>query len=192
MQDEILTDLAKIADLKVISRTSVMQYKTGVARNLREIAQQLGVAHLVEGSVQRAGQSRAGECAVDRCPQRRASVGANLRSRSRGCLCHPERDRQSHRRPVAGQAFTERRRMQSSNARPQTSLHSNFTVGPRDLILNTGFSAIGAQNLREGIDLLNQALARDPSFFAALVPARLRARYTLWPRASITPRPAWL
>src|SRR5438105_9312446 len=54
VQDEILTDLAKIADLKVISRSSVMQYKTGVARNLREIAQQLGVAHLVEGSVQRA------------------------------------------------------------------------------------------------------------------------------------------
>ncbi len=55
VQDEILTDLAKIADLKVISRSSVMQYKTGVQRNLREIGQQLGVAHLVEGSVQRAG-----------------------------------------------------------------------------------------------------------------------------------------
>jgi len=55
VQDEILTDLAKVADLKVISRTSVMQYKTGVARNLREIGQQLGVAHLLEGSVQRAG-----------------------------------------------------------------------------------------------------------------------------------------
>ena len=55
MQDEILTDLAKIADLKVISRTSVMQYKSGVARNLREIAQQLGVANVVEGSVQRSG-----------------------------------------------------------------------------------------------------------------------------------------
>src|SRR4029453_9064223 len=53
VQDEILTDLAKIADLKVISRTSVMQYKTGAQRNLREIGQQLGVAHLVEGSVQR-------------------------------------------------------------------------------------------------------------------------------------------
>src|SRR5437667_763519 len=55
VQDEILTDLAKIADLKVISRTSVMQYKSGLARNLREIGQQLGVAHLLEGSVQRAG-----------------------------------------------------------------------------------------------------------------------------------------
>src|SRR5207249_8944531 len=54
-QDEILTDLAKIANLKVISRTSVMQYKSGVKRNLRQIANELGVVHVVEGSVQRAG-----------------------------------------------------------------------------------------------------------------------------------------
>jgi TolB-like protein/Flp pilus assembly protein TadD/tRNA A-37 threonylcarbamoyl transferase component Bud32 len=54
VQDEILNDLAKIADLKVISRTSVMQYKTGAKRNLRQIANELGVAHVVEGSVQRA------------------------------------------------------------------------------------------------------------------------------------------
>jgi TolB-like protein/class 3 adenylate cyclase len=54
VQDEILNDLAKIADLKVISRTSVMQYKTGVKRNIREIANALGVANVVEGSVQRA------------------------------------------------------------------------------------------------------------------------------------------
>src|SRR5262245_40530081 len=54
VQDEILTDLAKIADLKVISRTSVMQYKSGVERNLRKIAEELGVAHVVEGTVQRA------------------------------------------------------------------------------------------------------------------------------------------
>jgi TolB-like protein/class 3 adenylate cyclase/Tfp pilus assembly protein PilF len=55
IQDEILTDLSNIADLKVISRTSVMQYKTGAKRNLREIADELGVAHIVEGSVQPAG-----------------------------------------------------------------------------------------------------------------------------------------
>src|SRR3989454_4574287 len=55
VQDEIVTDLAKVADLKVISRTSVMPYKSGMARNLRQIGQQLGVAHLVEGSVQRSG-----------------------------------------------------------------------------------------------------------------------------------------
>src|SRR5437764_9875275 len=54
MQDEILINLARIADLKVISRTSVMQYKTDAQRNLREIGQQLGVAFLLEGRVQRA------------------------------------------------------------------------------------------------------------------------------------------
>src|SRR5207248_2014385 len=53
VQDEILNDLAKIADLKVISRTSVMQYKSGAKRNLRQIGNELGVAHVVEGSVQR-------------------------------------------------------------------------------------------------------------------------------------------
>src|SRR6266516_3530788 len=56
MQDEILSDLAKIADLKVISRTSVMKYKTDLERNLREIAKVLGVSYVVEGSVQRAGE----------------------------------------------------------------------------------------------------------------------------------------
>jgi serine/threonine protein kinase/Tfp pilus assembly protein PilF len=55
VQDEVLSDLAKIADLKVISRTSVMQYKSGAERNLREIARTLGVSYVVEGSVQRAG-----------------------------------------------------------------------------------------------------------------------------------------
>ena len=54
VQDEILTDLAKIADLKVISRASVMQYRNTAARNLRAIGQQLGVAHVLEGTVQRA------------------------------------------------------------------------------------------------------------------------------------------
>jgi TolB-like protein/Tfp pilus assembly protein PilF len=57
MQDEILTDLAKIADLKVISRTSVQQYRSGISRNIRDIAQALSVAFVLEGSVQRAGDN---------------------------------------------------------------------------------------------------------------------------------------
>ncbi len=54
IQDEILTRLSKIADLKVISRTSTQHYKSA-PENLPEIAKQLGVAHILEGSVQRAG-----------------------------------------------------------------------------------------------------------------------------------------
>jgi TolB-like protein/Tfp pilus assembly protein PilF len=55
VQDQILTNLGRVSDLKVISHTTVRQYKSGVPRNLREIGKQLGVTHILEGSVQRAG-----------------------------------------------------------------------------------------------------------------------------------------
>src|SRR5438094_4576764 len=56
IQDEILTRLSKIADLKVISRTSTQRYKSA-PENLREIAKQLGVAHVLEGSVQKSADT---------------------------------------------------------------------------------------------------------------------------------------
>ena len=52
VQEEILTELSRVADLKVVSRSSVTHYKGG-ARNLRDIGRELGVAHVLEGSVQR-------------------------------------------------------------------------------------------------------------------------------------------
>ena len=55
MQDDVLTSLAKIRDLKVTSRTSVMAYRGAGARNLREVGEALGVAHVLEGSVRRSG-----------------------------------------------------------------------------------------------------------------------------------------
>jgi hypothetical protein len=68
IQDEILTRLSKIADLKVISRTSTQHYKSA-PENLPEIARQLGVAHILEGSVQKSGDARARECAVNQSGQ---------------------------------------------------------------------------------------------------------------------------
>src|SRR5207247_1827351 len=56
IQDEILTRLSKIADLKVISRTSTEHYKSA-PENLPDIAKQLGVAYIVEGSVQKSGDA---------------------------------------------------------------------------------------------------------------------------------------
>lgn len=56
IQDEILTRLSKVTDLRVISRTSTQQYKS-TPENLREIGKQLGVAHLLEGSVQKVGNT---------------------------------------------------------------------------------------------------------------------------------------
>jgi TolB-like protein len=56
IQEEILTRLAKIADLKVISRTSTQRYQSKPG-NLSEIAKQLGVANILEGTVQKAGDT---------------------------------------------------------------------------------------------------------------------------------------
>ena len=78
VQDEILTDLAKVADLKVISRTSVINYRQTTGRNLGQIGKELGVAHVLEGSVQRARESGAGQRAVGRYADRHPSLGADL------------------------------------------------------------------------------------------------------------------
>ena len=166
MQDEILTDLAKIADLKVISRSSVMQYKTGVARDLRKIGQELGVAHLLEGSVQRATN--------------KVRVNAQLiNARTDAHEWAENYDRplddvfaiQSEIAKAIADQLQAKLSPSEKNAieeRPTSDIAAfELYSGAKDLILNTGFSAIGAQNLRTGIDLLNQALARDPSFFAA-------------------------
>jgi len=55
IQDDVLTSLAKIKDLKVISRTSVMSYRDKAGRNLKQIGKELGVANVLEGSVRRVG-----------------------------------------------------------------------------------------------------------------------------------------
>jgi TolB-like protein/class 3 adenylate cyclase/Tfp pilus assembly protein PilF len=166
VQDQILTALAKVADLKVISRTSVMQYKSGQPRNLREIAQQLGVTHVLEGSVQRAGN--------------KVRVNAQLiNARTDGHEWADNYDRpvddvfaiQSEiAKAIADQLQAklspqEKSAMEKAPTRdvPAFDLYSRA----KNLILSTSFSAIGGQNLRDAVDLLNQALARDPSFFLA-------------------------
>jgi TolB-like protein/class 3 adenylate cyclase/Tfp pilus assembly protein PilF len=166
VQDEILTNLARIAELKVISRSSVMQYKTGVARDLRKIGQELGVAHLLEGSVQRAAN--------------KVRVNAQLiNARTDAHEWADNYDRplddvfaiQSEIAKAIADQLQAKLSPTEKNAieeRPTTDIPAfELYSRAKDLILSVSFSAIGAQNLREGIDLLNQALARDPSFFAA-------------------------
>jgi TolB-like protein/Tfp pilus assembly protein PilF len=164
VQDEILTNLAKIADLKVISRTSVLQYKSGIARNLREIAQQLGVANVVEGSVQRSGN--------------RVRVNAQLLdARNDAHLWAQTYDRdladvfaiQSEiAKAIAEQLQAKLSpREKKEIEQPPTNDVAAFDLYSRARDLQTGFAAGSAQNLLGAVDLLKQALARDPSFFAA-------------------------
>ena len=80
IQDDILTNLSKISDLKVISRTSVMPYR-GKSSNVREIGKALGVGAILEGSVRRSGNRVRLNMQLIQCQHRRASVGRRLRSR---------------------------------------------------------------------------------------------------------------
>jgi TolB-like protein/class 3 adenylate cyclase/Tfp pilus assembly protein PilF len=166
VQDQILTALAKVADLKVISRTSVMQYKSGTPRNLREIGQQLGVAHLLEGSVQRAAN--------------KVRVNAQLINARTDAhewaenYDRPVDDVFAIQSEIAKAIADQLQAKLSPNEKsvieqPPTRDVTAFDLysRARNLILSTTFSAISGQSLRSAVDLLNQALTRDSSFFLA-------------------------
>jgi TolB-like protein/class 3 adenylate cyclase/Tfp pilus assembly protein PilF len=166
VQDEILTYLAKIADLKVISRTSVLQYKSGVARNLREIAQQLGVANLVEGSVQRSGN--------------RVRVNAQLiDARNDAHLWALSYDRDladvfAIQSEIAKAIADQLQAKLSPNEKkaigqPPTTDLAAFDLYSRakSLLLTANFSATVDSDVQKAIELLDGAVKRDPSFFDA-------------------------
>jgi TolB-like protein/Tfp pilus assembly protein PilF len=166
VQDEILTNLAKIADLRVISRTSVLQYKSGVARDLREIAQQLGVANVVEGSVQRSGN--------------RVRVNARLvDARTDAHLWAQTYDRDladvfAIQSEIAKDIANQLQAKLSPNEKkaieqPPTTDLAAFDLYSRakSLLLMSGFTTTGDPDVRKAIELLDEAVKRDPSFFDA-------------------------
>src|SRR6266513_2274068 len=162
VQDEILTRLASLADLKVINRTSVMQYKSGSARDLRKIGHQLGVARVVEGSVQRAGN--------------RVRVNAQLIDVSTNLALWG----QTYDRDLADVfaiqseiATSIARQLQASlSAREKTAIEQAPTNDIAAFELYARASHLLASmstkaNLLKAADLLSQAVAIDPSFFKA-------------------------
>ena len=166
VQDEILTDLSKVADLKVISHTSVMQYNNAATRNLREIAQQLSVAHVLEGSVQRAGN--------------RVRVTAQLiDARTETHLWAERYDRDladvfAIQSEIAKAIADQLQAKLSPNEkkaieRPPTTDLAAFDLYSRakSLLLTASFSVTQDQDRRKAIELLDEAVKRDPSFFDA-------------------------
>jgi len=166
VQDEILTDLARIADLKVISRTSVMHYKSGIARNLREIGEQLGVAHVLEGSVQRSGNRvRVNAQLVDARTDRHLWGQTYDRDLADVFAIQSEIARTIADQLQAKLSPGEK----SAIERPPTNDITAFGLYTRakDLLLTAAESGAGKADSLQAIDLLNQAVARDPSFFQA-------------------------
>src|SRR5437870_6578123 len=166
VQDEILSDLSKVADLRVISRTSVMQYKAGAQRNLREIAQQLGVAHVVEGSVQRAANKvRVIAQLID--ARNDAHLWAQTYERD---LADVFAIQSEIAKAIADQlqAKLSPNEKKAIEQPPTTDLAAfDLYSRAKSLLLTANFSATGEPDLRKAIELLDEAVKRDPSFFDA-------------------------
>ena len=163
VQDEILTDLARVADLKVISRSSTLRYKGGIVRNLREIGQQLGVAHVVEGSVQRAGNRvrvnvQLINARIDRHLWAKTYDGElgdvfAIQSEIAEQIVAQLKAKLS---PVEKAAIEER---------PTADLSAyDLYIRAKTLIVTVFLSAPEYESLLEAVRLLNQAIERDPAF----------------------------
>ena len=166
LHDEIITDLAKVADLKVISRTSVMPYKAALKHNLREIGRQLGVTHILEGSFQRLqGRVRVTVQLIDartdhhvwaeRYDRELADV-FTLESELSEKIVQQLKSKLS---PQEKAAIAER---------PTADLIAyDLYVDAKNRITKAVFTAPRTDSLYEAIHLLDQAVSRDPKFFLA-------------------------
>jgi serine/threonine protein kinase/tetratricopeptide (TPR) repeat protein len=164
VQDDILIKLAKIADLKVISRTSVMGYRG--KRDVRQIGRALGVSHVLEGTARRSDG--------------KVHVNAQLVDTRTGTgVWADEYDRELKEAfaipTQIAQEVAEQLRIKVSTAekvaierKPTDDLAAFDLYAQAVNLLSTPiFSATGDANLLQAVNLLNQAVARDPSFFEA-------------------------
>ena len=163
VQDDILTKLAKIADLKVISRTSVMQYRG--RQDVRQVGNALRVSHVLEGTVRRIGQ--------------KVHVNAQLvDTRTDAGIWAEEYDRNLNDvfaiETEVAQSIANRLRTRIS-ARERAALQERPT---KDLaaydfyvravpLIEIANSSTDPKEIVQAVDLLNQAIARDPDFLLA-------------------------
>jgi TolB-like protein/Tfp pilus assembly protein PilF len=163
VQDDILTKLAKIADLKVISRTSVMGYRG--KRDVRQVGRALGVSHVLEGTARRAG----GKVHVNaQLVDTRTDTGVWADGYDRDL-------KEAFAIPTQiAQKVAEQLRVKVSTAekvaierKPTDDLAAFDLYTRAKILLLTSFSSAARAKLLEAADLLDQAIARDPSFFEA-------------------------
>jgi serine/threonine protein kinase/Tfp pilus assembly protein PilF len=164
VQDDILTKLAKIRDLKVISRTSVMQYRG--KPNVREIGATLGVSHALQGSVRKNGtQLHLNAQLID------TRTDTHVWAEQYDCDLNGIFAAQSQiALKVAEQLQVKMSTAEKLDmARPPTAdlTAFEFYTQAKNLLLMTSFTTNTKANLLKAADLLNQAIANDSSFFQA-------------------------
>ncbi len=165
VQDEVLTVLAKVADLEVISRTSAAHYRTGVDRNMRDIAHELGVAYVVEGSAQRAGD--------------RIRISAQLINARRDTHLWAEHYDRQIADVFAVQSEIAQQIADQLHARlspeEKTAIGERPTADLKAYALYTEARAIGSwddwkgaeRSMAQKVELLEEATQRDPKFVLA-------------------------
>ncbi len=164
VQDDLLTKLANIADLKVISRTSVMQYRG--ERNMRQIGEALHVSHVLEGSVRKTGawlhiNAQLIDTRTDSHVWARQYDGDLKDLFAIQSEIAQKVAEQLHAKISPDEKL--------AIERPPTVDLTAFDLYSRakNLFLAVGFSSNGRTDLLQAADLLNQAIARDPSYFQA-------------------------
>ena len=164
VQDDILTKLAKIADLKVISRTSVMHYRG--KRDLRQVGRSLGVSHVLEGTARRSGSKvHVNAQLVD--TRTDTGIWADGYERDlKEVFAIPGEIAQTVAEQLHAKISTAEK--VAIERKPTADLTAFELYAQAKILLSTPiFSATGDTNLVQAIDLLNQAVVRDPSFFQA-------------------------
>jgi serine/threonine protein kinase/Flp pilus assembly protein TadD len=169
LQDDILTKLAKIGDLKVISRTSVMEYRG--KRNLHQIGNDLRVSHVLEGSVRRAGTNlRLNAQLIDTRTDTHVWAEEYNRDLNDLFAIQAEIAQNVAQHLHAKLSASEKA---SVEERPTEDLVAyDFYVRAVSIIHNAQIDSLdpvqaGLVNLPEAVELLNKAVARDPTFFLA-------------------------
>ena len=170
IQDEILSRLAKIADLKVISRTSTQKYKS-TPDNLREIAKQLGVSNILEGSVQKvADQVRVSVQLINATSD--AHLWAEIYDRKLTDIFAVESDiAKTIAETLRAKLTGSEEQMMSMKPTENTQAYELYLKGRFFWNKRTG------ADLRKAIEYFNQAIAKDPNY--ALAYAGLADSYLL-------------
>jgi TolB-like protein/Tfp pilus assembly protein PilF len=179
VQDEILTRLARVADLKVISRTSTQRFKSA-PEDLREIAKQLGVANILEGSVQKSNdQVRVNVQLINALSD--AHLWADIYDRKLTDLFTVESD-------IAKIVADTLRVKLTGREMDEMSIRPTEDPIAHDLLVKARYflGLRRGDNLARAIELFKQVIARDPNYAAAY--AGLGEAYILLPRYTAADR----
>jgi TolB-like protein/Flp pilus assembly protein TadD len=166
VQDEILSNLAKVSQLKVISRTSVMTFRSDANRNLRSIAESLGVANIVEGTVRREGKRvRLTIRLVDARTDETLWSDTYDRKLTDIFAIQSEIARNVAARLSAQLSPQERREI---GEKPTHNLEAyDVYLQAKQLINSYGLWSTDKKNITKAIHLLEEATAMDPTFALA-------------------------